>query len=41
MTINLTGLSWVIALIVGYYLVLFVVSLARRPPQSRRSSRSW
>ena len=32
MTINLTGLSWVIALIVGYYLVLFVVSLARRPP---------
>jgi 1,2-diacylglycerol 3-beta-glucosyltransferase len=32
MTIDLTIVSWVIALIVGYYLALFLASLARRPP---------
>lgn len=32
MTIDLTVLSWVIALVVAYYLVLFLFSLVRRPP---------
>lgn len=35
MTIDLTVLSWVIVLVVAYYLVLFLFSLARRrPPDS-------